>query len=62
MGDPTLCSPGQQYNSFYQSCVNNCPAGQQYNAQGICQGPDNTTTYLMLGGVGLLAYLLFVRD
>jgi hypothetical protein len=62
MGDPSLCPAGQIYNTFYQSCVNNCPSGQAYNAQGICQGPDQTNTYLTLGGVALLAYLLFVKD
>ncbi|HEY4266735.1 MAG TPA: hypothetical protein VGM94_00955 [Galbitalea sp.] len=62
---PGNCGAGAVYSSFYGNCVNACPPGQGLNASGICtpfgsQGMS-TTTYLLIGGGLLAAYLFFVR-
>lgn len=62
---PGNCGSGLVYSSFYNSCVNACPPGQGLNASGQCVpfGPQGTsmTTYLLIGGAALAAYLLFIR-
>jgi hypothetical protein len=63
----STCTPPQVYSSYYDSCVNPCPAGQEYDeSTGICVPKPVTVAFgltgdqlVMAGGAALAAWLLF---
>lgn len=63
----STCTPPQVYSAYYDSCVNPCPAGQQYNdTNGICEPKPQTVAFgltgdqlVLAGGAALAAWFLF---
>lgn len=60
------CTRPQVYAPYYDSCVDPCPAGQQYDDKGLCQPIPQTVAFgltgdqlVLAGGAVLAAWLIF---
>jgi hypothetical protein len=60
------CTRPQVYAPYYDSCVDPCPAGQQYDDKGICAPVSKTVALgltgdqlVLLGGAAVAAWLIF---